>query len=784
MVDGPGGDFDDVARFAEAVRERVEAVHDHADVLDERTRILQLADALARDAVREVRFGMFAESSAGKSLLVGALVGNPLLLPVEIRTVTCNVTELRLRPAEVRVARIVAARAEYLGNEDVAAYVDHLVAVTGQLAHRGGGNVAAVQALPPGWPGLFGLGELLAEPGTLGLGANARDGLLAEVRAMLAARQALADAGIGPGEVEELVRGDGSVDRDALQALVDHEAPGAAAARQAMVRRVVADVEVPAQLWGPGRLHGAAVRLVDVPGTRSGRRPVRDGYLRDRELRAVDTALVFLDSTPGSVAESRELEDRVRDRRDAVLVVAGKFDRTVEVPGVLLDEPRVAPEEAAVLQRSPELQGLVSAARALLPPGCDHRIFFVSPYATLALADELSLGWPAQDVAATLRAGQGVATARERVQGWRRVGRIPGRLGDALAAFTTDGGLESLRDGMARHAAEHGVDQALQRVRGQAEDLRLAFERLERRRAELGEVPSGDDEVRRLFERVLGTIAGRVVDTRNTLAQRLADPEAPPRGGESPAARVRREAERVVYDWPEWKLLFDSVTDGHVVAGAPRARRAKWDKVRQARHVPVSVDEFVVRYREACDVVNRTGARYVEERVDAHLRDCTLTSAEDRALLDAVLTAPVRARLPEHESGDGLLLAVESVTHPDRTAAEVCEVLPADPVPADERRFPLDAVRALAWHPESPRRERESYTGLGQLLRLRREMVEAVVAECSWTLADQLAAAATELRAELEAVNDALTDATNGSAELIALVGRVRAAAGHEERTP
>lgn len=772
-MDGPGGDFGDIARFAALVREQVEAAQDHAEVVDERAHVLQLADALARDAVREVRFGMFADSSAGKSLLVGALVGNPLLLPVEIRTVTCNVTELRLVPAQVKVARIVAARAEYLGNEDVDGYVDHLVAVTGRQVQAAGGDAGAVRGLPRGWPGLYQLGELLADARALALGVNARESLRAEVAAMLAARQALEKHGIAAGSVEDLRRADGTFDAEALAALVDHEATGEVAARQAMVRRVVADVEVPAQLWAPGRLHSAAVRLVDVPGSRSTRRPVRDGHLRDREIRTVDTALVFLDSTPGTVAESRELEDRLRERRDAVLVVAGKFDRTVEVPGVLLDEPRVPPQEAAVLERSPELQTLVAAARALLRPGSDDRIFFVSPYVTMALADELNLAWSAKDVAATLRAGQGVATARDRAEAWRAVGRIPGRLGDALAAFAVDGGLDGLRAGMVRHAAEHGIDQALRRVREQAEDLRLALERLQRRRAELGEVPSGDDDVRRVFEHLLGTIAGRVVDTRNALAQQLADPEAAPRGGESPAARVRREAERVVYDWPEWKLLFDAVTDGRVQAGAPTELPDEWAELLEEQRVPVSVGEFVGPYREACRVVTETSGRIVEQRVDAHLRESGLVTPDERELLDAVLTEPVRAQLATTKAGQALLLAVERVTRPDLTAQRVCAALPELP-DADGHGFSLDPTRSLAWHPDSPRRNRESYTGLGQLLRLRREMTGAVVAECGQLLAGQLAAAATALARQLHGVNGALTNAKNQSAELIITVSRVR----------
>lgn len=76
MVQGPGGDFAEIGAFAEWVATKVGSEPDHAEAYELRTALLQRATELTADARCEVSFGMFAESSAGKSLLVGALLGS------------------------------------------------------------------------------------------------------------------------------------------------------------------------------------------------------------------------------------------------------------------------------------------------------------------------------------------------------------------------------------------------------------------------------------------------------------------------------------------------------------------------------------------------------------------------------------------------------------------------------------------------------------------------------------------------------------------------------------
>ncbi|PRY41333.1 hypothetical protein [Umezawaea tangerina] len=789
---GPGGDFGEIAAFANEVREAVESVFDHAELHDERERVLGLARSLADNAVCEVSYGVFAESSAGKSLLLGALLGNPLLLPVDSRTVTCNITELRLRPAAVRVATIVGARVEYLSDDEVHDYVRHLAHKVGGLVRGAGGDLSTVQDITYNWSGLHRLRQVLDTPESLRLPPNGLVDLRTEVDEMLRAEESLRARGVNPGATEDLVTPDGFFDAAAMSALIDHGEPGNGgtqrAGEQALVRKVVAEVEIPVDVWEAAKLFGAAVKLVDIPGSLSSRRPIRDEYLRVRELDTVDTALFFLDSRPGSTHESRALQDLMssgkRDGdllRDAVLVVAAKFDLIPEVPGLLLDEPPVDAEETAVLSRSVVLQQLVTASRNLLPPGHDERIFFVSPYVTMALADELDLGWDADQVVAHLRASQEVTSARDKALRWREVGHVPGRLGEGLTAFTVDGGLRRLRDGMTSHAAHHGVAQALDRLRRQADELGTAFQRLERHRVDLGPVPTGDDDVRLLFERVLGELADRVTEARKALPRRLADPEALPSIGASPGERVRQLAERTVYDWPEWKQLFENLTDGMVRVTASKPLGDMWADLFDDAAAPVLVKDFEGRYREACAEVATSLTRLVEDRVETYLDESALITSGQHDLIGSVLTESVFRRLGHDLGGRRLAVAVNALSHLEVLVGNVRKTLSTTTSEVDDRYFPLDPTRALPWHQDSPRRGSESYTGIGQVLRLRQTMVDAVIAACRSTLAAVLSTAADQLERDLRGLERTFGTINQDSVHWIALVTEARRADGTEE---
>jgi hypothetical protein len=64
-------------------------------LLTQRDELKAFADEIIREIDAPLRIGFVGEFSAGKSLLLGVLVGQPGLLPVSSEPTTGNVTELR-----------------------------------------------------------------------------------------------------------------------------------------------------------------------------------------------------------------------------------------------------------------------------------------------------------------------------------------------------------------------------------------------------------------------------------------------------------------------------------------------------------------------------------------------------------------------------------------------------------------------------------------------------------------------------------------------------------------
>jgi hypothetical protein len=91
------------------------------------------------------------------------------------------------------------------------------------------------------------------------------------------------------------------------------------------------------------------------------------------------------------------------------------------------------------------------------------------------------------------------------------------------------------------------------------------------------------------------------------------------------------------------------------------------------------------------------------------------------------------------------------------------------------RSFPLDSARTFPWHPESARNDRHDYCGTPAVLRLRREMITATMADCGHALAQVQNEAAAELGAVLKVLGEDLVAAVGESALWIRELSEVRA---------
>ena len=326
--------------------------------------------AAAQETIRRagapVKIGVVGEFNAGKSLLIGSLIGYADALPISEVPTTGNVTALRFRPQpELRQTAIGPFHVEFLDRDTAVDCLRELLAVALERARDAGvgagerktlaglreraaaGPWAEVEAWCRGVWGHGGehpnpaLRHLLREltwfarccrsaAGTALLNAKDLQDRVATVDAETA-REALAlprsSTSITIRRFEELPEAPGPMPQPLTADWLRKAFP--------LVRRVDVEVGVSERIWDLSGVQGAGEWvLLDFPGLGAAESGVRDGFLCKRELREVQTILILLDGRRpggegGQVIFSMMSADRPsgQDLRDCILVVVNRFDQ-------------------------------------------------------------------------------------------------------------------------------------------------------------------------------------------------------------------------------------------------------------------------------------------------------------------------------------------------------------------------------------------------------------------------------------------------------------------------
>ncbi|GAA1036527.1 hypothetical protein GCM10009557_47490 [Virgisporangium ochraceum] len=710
----------ELGEYAGSVLERVRRTPQHPELDHLRTQLAERAEALARQATQVVTVAVWGEFSVGKSLLLGTLLGNPVLLPVSAIPTTCNVVLLRLRQSEDGPAVVQEAAVEWFTDGDLDSYVDHLAYTATQEAHL----AAVTDLVPADMPrGATGVAPLRAAVTAV---ADRSDGLSRLRGELDRLHAALAHRPTDPGPE--------TLSLDELPLVVAH--PGASVdppdarglrSRLPLVRRVVLDVAVPVGVWNLAELHGAQVQFVDLPGSSGGTATIRDEFLAAEEVGAVAATLVVLDANRGAATKPQQLRDILRRHgrpwnaiQEAILVVGGKFDTLPSTP-----HQQVEDGVPVDLDSAADLRSLLEAARGLLPAGGDERIAFVSPLVTVAVADaDGGPPWRAADVTRAVGGAALVVRAAHTADQWTKVDRPAGTIGTALAEFTVDGGLRHLRAMVVGLVNQRGLALQASVATKVADELRAHEARLDRKLNQLGaDLGAGDSAamVRTALAALDRVLTDMVQDARSTLI----DPYSGIGSSAPLRTQVVDDAADEVLQWPAWTRLLAAVDGGRVVARA--ASGGSMSLLGARRTVPLLVSDLAEPFAQAC--------RTLFERVHRNLLDAVadwLATWEGRvasAMTDlAPLTAePARAQVERLPDGDLLVAALEYVQDLSVFEDKVRELLKTTDAPTDDdvaAAFPLDLDRAFPWHPDSPQDD-DQHTSQYQVLRYRRELVRA-----------------------------------------------------------
>jgi hypothetical protein len=607
-------------------------------------RLFQEIRAAAQETVRRagspVKIGVVGEFNAGKSLLLGSLIGYADALPISEVPSTGNVTALRFRPQpELRQTEVGPFSVEFLDRDTALDCLRELLRVADERARDAGvgaddrKNLTALreQAAAGPWaeveawcrrvwshggdtpnPALRNLLRELtwfvrccrSEAGARLLGADLKDRVFAVDTATAREGLALARSRVSIAEMrfDELPDAPGPVAGPLTPAWLRKAFP--------LIRRVDAEVHLSQRVWDLSGVQDAGEWvLLDFPGLGAAESGVRDAFLCKRELREVQTILILLDGRrPGGEGGQNIFSMMGADRppgqdlRDSILVVMNRFDQLpIQADGgeAVLDRlvgwrdpgqradslPPADPEplpEKDVLAQLPVLGAMVVGARNLTRR--DDRIVVLSALWALAdlhgqLPGDLAVGSPdfTAGLAGLLKSPPALRPKWERLAQLLREAEPRSSLARWLEDFTRDGGIGRLQRLIVDHVAQHGLRQLLDYVRAPAEEVWRAVRRLPRKRpAPAG--PSGPtaDDVRQAVDGLYDVYTALKAEFEQAAPELTVATD-----GQRVSIQqlVYDQVTRSVFEWPVWNELLNKVQkDGTIQpAAAGRARQGGWD---------------------------------------------------------------------------------------------------------------------------------------------------------------------------------------------------------------
>lgn len=529
--------------YAMGIRDRIDSLKTNAETykrLDEAIReALERIHQRALDAIEAasspVKIGVVGEFNAGKTLLLGALIGYADGLPVQPYPTTGNITWLRFRPVEeLNPTRLTQYRIEYLSLRGVEDCLQAMFLAVKERATAAGLDASLMQGLydfrateSSVWnPLLDWCKRAWQQSNNVLLRLLIRE-IVVFARAFLACglhlcqrpmsytlAPELATAGLSlpatQGDIQQL-------GFDELPSLAPPltEVPVELSANLLqlsfpLIRRVEVQIEISKKIWDVSNLAGATeFVLLDFPGLGAADSGVRDTYLCRRELNDVQTVLILLNSVnPGGIEGATFFNLLQSDRpgvnlRDQILVGLGRFDQlplgaggesklneltadieevggaiaepALDILDVLEARPNIKLTEAELYDQLRVLKTAVDGATNLTPDA--GRIVFLSPMLALAKL---------HDRHGTIRVG--TDDFLEQLPGDSqlavRISKLWGKVIDKLrqtdptsqlipwlSDFVSDGGASALRDKLGKHVAEFGVQQLFDAVRRKIDAL-------------------------------------------------------------------------------------------------------------------------------------------------------------------------------------------------------------------------------------------------------------------------------------------------------------------------
>jgi hypothetical protein len=477
----------------------------------------QAAKAVLEKSRSPVKIGVVGEFSAGKTLLLGSLIGYADALPVKEIATTGNVTALRFTPVDgIATTRVGPYTIEFLNHQEFEDCLAFLLKQAGIRAKAAELNeelrekLVAIKGSDTAAP------SKVDEWAKSAWTATSNPALKYSIRELVRFVRAYMRCGAGlcgseePFEVPVDVAVNGlqlEAIHDNIQSMMFSDIPSpkcsistrptvltAEQIRDAfpLIRLVTVDVQLATGLWNFSGLGADRFILMDFPGLGADSSGVRDLYLCLRELEKIQTVLILLNGRKPGGDQGLKIYNLLQehrpgqDIRDMVLVGIGRFDQLPlgaegetklrELAAVSQqpirprsrfgddedEEAETKPVSAGPLtdkdvrQALPILNSAIAGAEALVPPGRTDRIVFLSPLLHLKMLEDRNVGLQVGSEAFMANARQEVENAVALAPLWRS-------LSERLKGTKPETATKSV---LAKWLADYAEDGGISRLRG------------------------------------------------------------------------------------------------------------------------------------------------------------------------------------------------------------------------------------------------------------------------------------------------------------------------------
>jgi hypothetical protein len=697
-------------------------------LLAQRDQLKEFADEIIREIDAPLRIGFVGEYSAGKSLLLGVLVGLPGLLPVSSEPTTGNVTELRFVRADGEQARTGIRRVQvrFFSRTDLDRLDQCILAELREAAagaHLPAADIASLEAAA--------VRESALRDWCAQQWRRQIAGLNMPIRELILTRNAAAAA---PDWLGRTI----SITQEQLSGVLEIRYPSlegafpAASGRTSvpfsenpqdahlaavfpLVDRVMLDIVLPPAAWPvSGTLGNDEFVLLDFPGIGGGITKSRDMFLTQRGLEDVHTILVLVNAgraggeVPGTFY--RQLADVAAGGADAdhmaeklsgkIVYCAGRFDE--------LPPPDLSGQDRLTVDQ------LVSACRplnALLQAGHQPGLSLLGgAFASSVLAiSRLGL--------TNVPGGLGLEFRRQEAEAgaerWKQVAALLLRGGTGqdlvrlLQAYADDGGVGELRRLLDQHVLANGLSLRTRKAQDRLDLLDEQKARFEHEfRASRRTVRDGAAGVAGQARSLLRELRNRRTGLLSLVSVTLRDPATVPLAPRwSVRQDVAQKAADLVMAWPQWDEIFRHVQDGIVrpaIAGKPDDEWYGDDG--ELAGLPHHLGDFEPGFRRTCEEMRDYARERALTGTGKWLQACS-ASAEAARLRDkaaSLLTAEVAERMTGR-SLTRLRTGINHILDPELLASDLTARLglaePRDPGPP---AFPLRAEQLTSWAPDAP----------------------------------------------------------------------------------